>query len=347
MDILFRFDASPEVGAGHAMRCLAAAEIFADAGWRPRFVVNPEAPRAAPALAASGLPLDAADADGGVPRRLLGPDTAAVVFDHYGLGALHERSVAAPERLVVAFDDLAERDVAADIVVNPTPGLGPRAYAGRVGPDCRLLLGAEHAMVRRSWLARRAASCRRQSVGGPVRRIVVTIGATDPDNVTGHVVGALARLDAAARIHIILGAAAPHRAAVGAALAPNMTLHVDPANLVDLVAGADLAIGAAGSSSFERAVLGLPSLLIQTADNQRRIAATFAAAGAAEIVSAAAARDPAHLAARIAALAGDADRRRRMAVVAARLTDGQGALRLLAALTATAAHRTTGGRACG
>lgn len=335
--ILFRFDAAPHIGAGHAMRCLAAAEIFAEAGWRPVFVTNREAPETVPALAASGFAIEPAAVDGTIPARLLGPAVAAVVFDHYGLGADAEAAARGDGRPVVTFDDLAERSSAADILVNPTPGLDAGAYEGKMGQGCRLLLGPDHAMIRRTWLAYREASLARHAAGGPVRRILVSMGATDPGDMTGKVVAALARLDPRPPVDIVLGVAAPHREALRDALPEGMALHVDPPSPAGLAAQADLAVGAAGGSSFERAVLGLPALLVQTADNQRRIARAFATAGAAEIVPATLADDPAAFAGTLRDLAGDTARRQAMSAAAAGLTDGRGACRLLAALAATGA----------
>ncbi|MGE3149760.1 MAG: GNAT family N-acetyltransferase, partial [Pseudorhodoplanes sp.] len=107
--------------------------------------------------------------------------------------------------------------------------------------------------------------------------------------------------------------------------------HVDPSDLHEIVAAADLAIGAGGTSSFERAACGLPSVLIPIADNQRFIAAAFKAAGAAKIVPAAMLDDPSALGAAIAGLAADNSQRAAMSKAAATITDGRGAQRLLVA----------------
>ena len=128
------------------------------------------------------------------------------------------------------------------------------------------------------------------------------------------------------------GSGAPHRERVKAALLPQMRLHIDPPGYPSLVAEADLAIGAAGSSSFERAVLGLPSLLVQTAENQMFNIAAFVNAGAANIVPPALLDDPLMFGQFIAALAADLPRRIALSSAAARLTDARGSSRLMAAM---------------
>jgi RimJ/RimL family protein N-acetyltransferase len=111
-----------------------------------------------------------------------------------------------------------------------------------------------------------------------------------------------------------------------------MTLYVDPPDMPMLLTRATLAIGAAGTSSFERCLLGLPSIAIPIVDNQADIARALAESGAAEVLPAKILNDRQALLARVAALAGDAERCRTMAAAARALCDGRGALRLIAVL---------------
>ena len=158
------------------------------------------------------------------------------------------------------------------------------------------------------------------------------MGATDPSDATSCVLMALAASGIDAHIDVVLGAGAPHLQSVAKGIGGRMKLHINPPDLPALTAKADLAIGAAGSSSFERAALGLPAVLIQLAENQRFIVAGFARAGAAESLPASLLEDAAALGARIAALAADGARLAAMSRAAASLTDGRGACRLLAAI---------------
>jgi UDP-2,4-diacetamido-2,4,6-trideoxy-beta-L-altropyranose hydrolase len=123
------------------------------------------------------------------------------------------------------------------------------------------------------------------------------------------------------QVDIVLGTAAPSLATLAslASRDPRLTLHVDTRDMAALMAAADLAIGAGGSSLWERCCLGLPSLTLVLADNQQDAAAALAARGASEVV------EEGDLAARLAALVADPERLARMSEAAAALCDGQGA----------------------
>jgi len=65
---------------------------------------------------------------------------------------------------------------------------------------------------------------------------------------------------------------------------PNITLHCDPRSMSDLMIAADMAVGAGGSTAWERATLGLPSVVLVLADNQRALAQGLAEKGALSVV---------------------------------------------------------------
>lgn len=328
---LFRCDASIDIGIGHAMRCLAFAETLNAAGWSCTFATNREAPEVAPALLASGFDrVDTNDEDYSA-----GGFSLAIV-DHYRIDAAFERGLREQGTQVIVFDDLADRSHACAILVDPTPDRVPADYRSKVLQDCQLMLGPKYAIIRVPWIKRRHSVRNRLAAGRPVARIFVSMGGTDPHGATRRVVDALAAAVPDVHVDILLGAGAPDRAQLAQLTGSTVSLHVDHPDPAALASEADLAIGAAGTSSFERAVLGLPAILVPLADNQRAIAASFAAADAAEVVSASTLDDPAAFGARITALTGDGPRRAAMSQRAAALTDGRGSLRLLAAIAGRA-----------
>jgi UDP-2,4-diacetamido-2,4,6-trideoxy-beta-L-altropyranose hydrolase len=333
--VLFRCDASPAIGGGHVMRCLALAEDMKLAGYRPVFVSTEQSACTVPALAASGAMMvpTASDSDGVTDAAAHGiADAACAVVDHYGLGADAERSLQTVARQVVVFEDIPGRAHVADILVDPTPARGD-AYAALVPATTQLLLGPAHAMIARRW-----REAHRHGVGGrPGERakVVVSMGATDAADATGRVLDAIAHARIDAAVEVVIGSGAPHLAALRARCGDGTVLHVDPADLPAIIASADLVVGAPGSSAFERALLGVPSLLIPVAGNQADIAAAFAAAGVAEVVPAAILTEPAELGGRIAAVLDDAPRRTAMGACARALCDGRGTQRLLCALAGT------------
>ncbi len=323
MRAVFRCDASVGLGIGHVMRCLAFAETLAWAGWSCRFASSAETAATVPALAASGFEIGpVTDID----------DANLAIFDHYCLDAEIERPARERGATVVAFDDLADRGHDCAILLDPTPGRTDADYRPHVPEHCRLMLGPMHAILRAPWPEHRSATRARLSQPAPVSNIVVSMGGTDPHGATSRVLAALKAASLDAHVDVMLGAGSPLRDNVFRTAGPNVTVHEDSENPAAIVAAADLAIGAPGTSSFERAVLGLPAILIPLADNQRVVAKTFGEAAAAEIVSAALLDDPITLGARIAALASDPQRRVAMSNKAAALTDGRGRLRLLAAI---------------
>jgi UDP-2,4-diacetamido-2,4,6-trideoxy-beta-L-altropyranose hydrolase len=327
--MLFRADASPSIGAGHVMRCLAFAETARWAGWSSTFVVNPEAVDIVPELNNDYVALRVID----------GEDASAslstidvVVVDNYRLDRDSEKVYATDGAKVVVFDDLADRSHAADILIDPTPHRREDEYAQLVPDGCCILSGPQYAMVRQAWRKLRRETCARHATDHPVRRILISMSATDPNNLSSKVIAALTTSGLNVKTDVVLGRGAPHRRAVEGALGDGMTLHVDPPDFPELVAAADLVIGAPGSSSFERAVLGMPSILIPFADNQRKVGEGLAAGGNAEVLASEILDEPVALGTKIFALAADGLRRAAMSRSVAALTDGRGPLRLLAAL---------------
>lgn len=322
---VFRCDASPLIGAGHVMRCLAAAETLAWLSWRVTFAVSSETPRTVPALPASGFET--------VLGRQELPRSDIAVFDHYGLDSEAERSARGSARRIVVFDDLPTRRHDADVLVDPTPGRTAEQYRSLLPESARILAGSRFAQIRRVWREGRRRALTRRAGNTPVKRILVSMGATDPHNATVKVLAAIRAANTDAHVDVVLGPAAPYANAVADALDVNQRLHIDPPDLVALATEADLAVGAPGSSSFERACVGLPAVLVPLADNQHDIGRSFRETRAAEVLAPEVLNDAQTLGQYIAALAQEPQRLTAMTESAAALVDGRGPLRLAAALT--------------
>src|SRR5690606_19643046 len=144
-----------------------------------------------------------------------------------------------------------------------------------------------YALLRPAFALARPASLARRAAEKDLRRILVALGATDPDNYTAEALRGIAETGLPVTVDVVLASAARHLEAVRsacAALPLAVQLHVDTAEMPRLMAAADLAIGAAGTSTWERCCLGLPSLLAVIADNQRQAAQAVSAAGAARLL---------------------------------------------------------------
>lgn len=334
--VLLVADAGPEIGGGHLMRQLTLAAALAARGAAPRLLA-PE----------GGRPVLDAFAPPELPRRLVagGPEALVaaaaaepadlLVFDHFRLDAGGHRA-AARGRPCAAVDDLADRPMAVDVLADPGPDRTAADYAGLT--EAPLLLGPAYAPVRPVFAAHRGAALARRAQGGPARRVLVSLGLTDVGGITGKVVDRLLPRLGEAELDVVVGATAPSRTRLErlAARAARMRLHVDAGDMAALMAAADLAVGSGGSSSWERCVVGLPTVIVLLADNQRPGAAAVVRRGAAEAVEAAAPNFEAALDRAFTGLMRDEGRRGRMARAAAALCDGQGAGRMAEAILALA-----------
>jgi RimJ/RimL family protein N-acetyltransferase len=162
--------------------------------------------------------------------------------------------------------------------------------------------------------------------------VFVSCGATDPENLTGKVLAALDGIEPNISTDVILSSRASHLQSIRDTLPAWGTLHIDAQNIAELMTAADIAIGTAGATSYERAVLGLPSIAVMIAENQRGIYQTFLDAGACLGAGVSDMALPSRLSACIRALLADSDLRARMSTISANLVDGRGTWRVMLAL---------------
>jgi UDP-2,4-diacetamido-2,4,6-trideoxy-beta-L-altropyranose hydrolase len=342
--VVFRADASTAIGMGHAMRCLALAQAFADqCGGRSAFLMA-DAP---PAFAARALGEDATvTALGATPGTLEdAAETVAlarlhgagwVVADGYHLDGGYQRALVDAGVRVLALDDHAHLDgYQADLVLNQNLGADPEAYRDRA-PRSRLLVGPRYALLRREF---RTFDDAPRDAPATTRRILVTLGGSDPDDVSARVVAALAQIAGPLEIELLAGSTNPNLASLERAAAAGLhpvELVVDAHDMPHRMAAADLAVTAAGTTSWELARIGTPQVAIVLADNQRPVARGLEAEGLAVSLGWHADLTHDRIAAVVGALAGNAGRRAEMSRRGRELIDGRGALRVLAAMGLTA-----------
>jgi UDP-2,4-diacetamido-2,4,6-trideoxy-beta-L-altropyranose hydrolase len=339
--ILFFADAGPDVGGGHVMRCLTLARALVERGAECAFV---ESRAAAPVLRRFGWPEQTLLAM--IGEEELGAvvgwgrefadrfEADIVVVDHYGVGAAEETALRGLHRRIAVIDDLANRRHACDLLVDPGFGRRRRDYAGLVREGCATLIGPGSALVRPEFAQARPRALSRRARHDPVRRVLVAFGLTDVGGVTARVVEALAPRLGEVRLDIVLGpgAASFQRLTAMAAEDRRMHLHTDAPDMVTLTADADAAVGAGGSSVWERACVGLPSVILVLADNQAKMAERLAEAGAALSVDARAPPFEAELNDAWDQLTGDRELRWTLATRSSELCDGRGAERVAEAV---------------
>jgi UDP-2,4-diacetamido-2,4,6-trideoxy-beta-L-altropyranose hydrolase len=250
----------------------------------------------------------------------------AIVFDHYGLSSRDHRAIG-QGRPVLVIDDLADRPLGADIVLDSGPARSAQDYEGLLPEAARLLLGPNFAPVRPEFAALRETALAWR--GEPVQRILVAMGLTDVGGITARIVERLRLRVGETGLDVVLGAGAPSLPGLTkvARRDPRLAIHVDTPHMARLTAEADIAVGGAGSSSWERCTLGLPTLQVILAENQRAAAEALAARGAALVVDAAADGFDAHFDRGLTRLLIDDELRRTLAARSSELCDGQGAAR--------------------
>lgn len=339
--ILFVCDAGPDVGGGHVMRSLTLAGSLQAFGASVAFLAPPAvasvlAAFAPPRLKRIGSP--GPDIDGLVASAQAAvADFDIIAFDHYRLIARHHRKIAAGRRTLV-IDDLADRILGADVLLDSGPARRPSDYGGLVPNHARLLIGPAFAPVRPEFTALRAQALAQRAAAPPLRRLLVSLGLTDVGGLTGQVVQRILPLLGDVAVDVVLGAGAPSLPALQALAARDrrIVLHVNTQAMAALTLAADAAIGAAGSTTWERCTLGLPTLQITVADNQRPAAGAMAQAGAALVVDRLSPDFANTFDEAFTRLTADADLRTALAVRAARICDGGGAGRVADAVLALA-----------
>lgn len=334
--LVARADASATIGYGHVMRTGALLEAWTELGGRALFIGRGLTGSVAARLGAAGVQTEEPVGDGRVleARLLLERarvlDAAALVVDGYTFDADYH-AVLAHGGPLLAVDDLAEQAQHADVVVNQNVGFARESYALRA--EQRLLVGAPYVMLRRAlrgMIAERSAHGR-ASVNPRGSSLALAFGGSDPLGLTEPVLAALLESVPDVRVDVLLGpgVSAERRQRLSAVSNPRVTLHVDPPELGAVLARADVLISAAGVTVWEALALGVPTVLLCVAENQRVVAAPAIEQGAAVDAGWADAEAPQRAARVAGALLADGARRQTLSDAGRRLIDGRGVWRVI------------------
>jgi len=330
--ILFRADASPELGGGHVMRCLALALELRERGAEAAFACRAGSTAIVPALARSGLTVTEArsEADFDLPPAWDGR-ADAIFVDLYTSSAADETRMRAHAGIMAVIEDLADRVHDCDILVDPMPGGSPMAYSGRVPGQCHVMAGGAFAPIRSQFSRLRSRALDRHREEGPLERVLVSMGLTDLGGISGTAARIALETLPEARIDVVLGPQAASRPALDALAEEEerLTVLVDIDDMADRMVRADLAIGAGGGTALERCVMGLPGIAVVLAGNQREATQLLHEDGALLAIA-----GPDRMARELPGLLESLTpkARARMALRAAAVCDGRGAGRIADAL---------------
>ncbi len=277
--LLFRVDASTRMGTGHVMRCLALAQAWQDDGKQAIFVMATEASALETRLRSENIEIEHLSVIPGSVEDAKKTicfaqhiETNWVVLDGYHFDAKYQETLKEAELKLLYIDDCGYANhYYADIILNQNICADENLYLNRE-PYTQLLLGTRYALLRREFLQWRGWQRETPSVA---RKVLVTLGGSDPDNATLKVIQALKQVDIEnLEAMVVVGGSNPHYEKLSAAIRESpfpISLKRNVTNMPELMAWADIAIAAGGSTSWELAFMGLPSIVLVLADNQKEI----------------------------------------------------------------------------
>lgn len=352
MKFAFRVDASTEMGSGHLARCLSLGQSLIDLGWHVVFVVRPLDTVAEKILAdhkameviwlSHPSKQKAAWGDDSPPHaawakvdsredaletiealREFQPDW--VIVDHYSFDRDWHWAIASGLGCrMSAVDDLGDRDLDVNLLIDPNWDLDHESkYCGRLPEGAVTLFGPRFALLSEAY-----KSAAPYQFSESVNSIGIFLGGTDVENYSLVAARACAEINRfQGEIEILVRRTNPnlHALLSFSAQFSNVTITTDQPNLAGFFARHDLQIGAGGGATWERCCLGVPSLLVAFAENQRRVVRELIDAG---VAAGADSLDADGIARAVQRLIADPDRRRQMARKGRSLVDGLGCLRV-------------------
>lgn len=278
---VIRADSSKDLGGGHIFRCLTLADSLKQNGWYVHFICRKEVGNLSQYIVNRGFgvsiiaapePFDPQQ-DAKVSRELITQLCAdLLIVDHYQLDAQWHRVLSPLCRHILVIDDLANRPYHCDILFDQSLARTAEDYQPLLDSRTQhTITGAEHALLREQFITLKPQAITKRQNCREIKQVLVAMGATDPTNVTLTVLQLLDsnKFD----ITVILTDKAKHLSLVESYIEQtNIKLLINVENMAEQVLAADIAIAASGTSMLERCSLGLPSVLLCLAENQRHIA---------------------------------------------------------------------------
>lgn len=341
--LLLRVDATAAIGTGHLMRCGVLAQQWRSRGGAVRLVGRIESAAVRDRIGSWGceiIPLasvhpDPADLHATVAElaalAATEGQTPWLILDGYHFDPLYQSSIRAAGYRLLVLDDMNHLPYYdADVLLNQNIGSEELSY--RCAADTVQLLGGEYVLLREEF---RVARSPRRAQPEVARKLLITMGGSDPKNVSLTVAEAVQWLEVDdLEAALVVGPSNPHgeslRSAVEKSCIPLRL--VRNADMAELMRWADLAVAAAGSTCWELAYMSVPMCVMSVAENQEAVAAGLERAGAAVHLGSSTQLSPAAIARTIECLLSDPSRRTSMSEAGRRLVDGHGSIRVMNAI---------------
>lgn len=334
--LLIRADANIQIGTGHVMRCLALAQAWQEAGGAAHFAVVDMPGQLRDRLISEGIEIHQLDAtressaDAVMVASLasyLGAEW--VVADGYHFGSTYQRIIKEADLRLLAIDDYSHADhYLADLVLNQNINAVASLYPSRE-TYTRLLLGTRYSLLRREFWRWRGNSRKAKGTAG---RVLVTFGGSDPDNLSLTVITALREPEYHdMEVRIVIGAGNPHYGQLLDAVSNSSAIQVvrNVADMSEQMNWAEMAVTAAGSTSWELAFMGVPSISLIVAENQARAARQLDEMGIIRCLGPSQNVDSQRISQAVSWLSADLSARSAMIEKGKRLVDGNGVFRVV------------------
>jgi UDP-2,4-diacetamido-2,4,6-trideoxy-beta-L-altropyranose hydrolase len=299
MNVVFRVDSSIQMGIGHVMRCLTLAQVLKENGENIEFICRKHKGSLIDKIRSNGFIvhelglLEETEVDTSLAHShwlgatqqqdandcidiLKAKTLDWLIVDHYALDEQWQKRLKPYCEKLMVIDDLADRKHQCDILLDQTFGRQQGDYSELTPKGCKLLLGSKYALLRPEFAKWRTYSLERRSKL-EFKKLLINMGGVDVDNVTEKILDRLelCRLSNDMNITVVMGGSAPYLESVKSKsiMLPYKTeVKVDVGNMAELMANADISIGASGATTWERCCLGLPTIQLITAYNQEFIA---------------------------------------------------------------------------
>ena len=298
MNIAFRVDSSIQIGIGHVIRCLSLADQIKNKASNILFVTSSLDGSIEQFISEKGykvilLPsnyeknsfqsnefeeFDWLQDSKTTKEAIEDKKLDWLIIDHYGIDYRWHKIIAKSTKKIMVIDDLANRKLHCDVLLDQTYGRMLEDYNQFVDKETEMLLGANYALLRPEFSNLRIPALNKRKKIESISNVLISIGGMDYKNITQKVLDVflLVEWKKNIEVNIVLNSQAPNRKSIKSFLKNIKSNHkfnllINPDNMADLMFEADLAVGSSGTSTWERCTMGLPTIAICVADNQKFI----------------------------------------------------------------------------
>lgn len=336
LPFIIRADANQNIGAGHIMRCVALAQAWQDYGGEAIFIINGQLPELEDRLKNEGFEITHISSERGsvfdaneTVQIACDKKAGWIIVDGYHFGTEYQKIIKESGLSLLYIDDCGQSDYyCADIVLNQNI-YADMSFYKKFKPYTRFLLGTNYVLLRREFLKWAGIT---RTIPEPARKVLVTFGGGDPDNITLSVIEALQQIKIdGLEVIVVVGGVNPNYETLQDSVKDKsgFSIRKNVKNMPELMAWADFAISAGGSTCWEFAYMGLPNLIIVIAENQQPIAEALQRAGGAKYLGNYKGISNAKLVEAISAFVYSSPLKNRTITMGSGFVDGRGGFRVI------------------